>query len=420
MELPPLEAAQYDRLREDIRLRGIRIPILVDSGSGEVIDGRQRKRIASELGIRDIPTLYVGRLDDAERADLRLAVNLYRWHLTRAQMRELVAWSLRERPERSDRCVARTHSVTDKTVAAVRRRLEAGAEIPILDIRTGSDGRPYPASKPAAFGCSPSEGRRARALLERLGDDAPPRTASLRVLHKLANRKERADLKLAPDAMLPARIRVGRCDFRDLPVPDGSVDLIFTDPVWGKEGRKVMPDFAAWAARKLRPDGGLLLLYTGHAGLLEVGNHLSKSLTYLWTLSCYNGAKGTNTQHNLRIRSCWRPLLLFCRGKYRAGKVFDDAIISHDRDKTYHDYQQPVSEAMFYIGALTGPQATVCDPFLGSGTTACACILLGGGRRFRGSEVDPDAHRIARSRIAGAVRGGGRATTSASGAGVAR
>ena len=56
-------------------MRGIQIPILVDHTRGEVIDGKLRKQIADELGIREIPTIYVGRLPE-ERADLRLAVNL--------------------------------------------------------------------------------------------------------------------------------------------------------------------------------------------------------------------------------------------------------------------------------------------------------------------------------------------------------
>jgi hypothetical protein len=414
VELPPYEADLYGRLREDIRLRGIQVPILVDNATGEVIDGLQRRKIAAELKLKQIPTIHVGRLSPEERDDLRLAVNLYRRHLTRAQMRELVSWALRRTPEASDRCVANRTGVNHRTVAGVRSELEATGEILRLPTRTGLNGKTYPAAaKPSVYSTSASEARRARSLLDRLGDDAPPRPASLRVLHKLANRKDREALEEAPDARLPARIRVECCDFRDVPVPDGSVDLIFTDPPWGKEGRKLMPEFAAWAARKLRPDGGALLLYTGHAGLLEVGNHLSKSLTYLWAISCHNGAKGTNTQHHPPIRSCWRPMLLFCRGRYRAGKVFDDAVTSTDRDKTYHDYQQPVSEALFYLKALTGPKATVCDPFLGSGTTACACLRLGGGRSFWGSEVDPRAWAVARSRIAGEARAGGTATVPA-------
>jgi hypothetical protein len=278
-------------------------------------------------------------------------------------MRELIAWELKRRPEASDRSVAGLTGANHRTVAGVRRSLEANGEILRYETHTTSNGKHYPtAAKPAAFACSASEGRRARALLDRLGEDAPPRTASIRVLHKLANRKERDDLERDPDAKLPARIRIECCDFRDLPVPDGALDMIFTDPMWGKPGRKLMPAFATWAAKKLRPDGGLLLLYTGHAGLFEVGGQLARRLTYVWTISCYNGARGTHTLHDLGIRSCWRPMLLFCRGRYRAGKVFDDAIVSMDRDKTYHAHQQPLSEAMFYVGALTGPRSTICDP----------------------------------------------------------
>jgi hypothetical protein len=307
---------------------------------------------------------------------------------------------LKQHPTSSDRTVAGKTGVNHRTVANVRRRLEAGGEILHLPERDGCDGKKYPAAKPTVFACSSAEGRRARALLDRLGDEAPRRTASIRVLHKLANRMEREGLKTSPEAKLPPRIRIECYDFRDLAVPDDSVDLIFTDPPWGQGGRRLIPDFSHWAARKLRPDGGLLLLYTGHHGLLEIGGQIAKKLNYVWTLACHNGDRVKNTHLGLKIRCCWRPILVFCRGKFHPDRVFDDAVISQEREKTHHDCQQPLSEALFYIKALTGPKATVCDPFLGSGTTACAVARLGQGRRFWGSEIDADTWRIARSRVA--------------------
>jgi site-specific DNA-methyltransferase (adenine-specific) len=413
MELPPIPPDLCDRLREDIRLRGILVPILVDNATDEVIDGRLRRRIADELGIREIPTIHVGGLTPGERDDLRVVVNLYRRHLTRAQMRELVAWRIRRNPGESDRCVAERTGASHPTVARVRRGLEAGGTIYQLPTRDGRDGKKYPARKPATFACSAAESRRARALLGRLGDDAPGGTTSLRVLHKLANRKERAALVRDPDAELPAGIQVECCDFRDLAVPDGAVDLIFTDPPWGEAGLGLMPDLAGWAARKLRPDGGLLLLYTGHDTLPEAVCEIGKTLNFVWPIACYNGANVADTRHNIGIRSLWRPMLLFARGQYRAGKVFDDAIVSTDYDKTHHDHQQPLGEALFFIKALTRPKATICDPFLGSATTACACVRLGCGRRFWGSELDPDTYAIARSRVAEEVRSGGTEAASA-------
>jgi ParB-like chromosome segregation protein Spo0J len=411
MDLPPLEPDLFEKLREDIRLWGIQVPILVDSATGEVIDGRQRKRIATELRIKEVPTIYVSRLSSEERADLRLAVNLYRRHLSRAQMREVIAWSLKLAPHESDRSVAKKAGVNHRTVSGIRRGLESGGEILHLPTREGSDGKKYPAAKPTTFACSASEARRARTLLDRLGDDAPARPSSLRVLHKLVNRRDREALKNCPEARLPARIKIEHCDFRDLPVPDDSVDLIFTDPPWSGEGRFQMPEFAAWAARKLKPDGGVLLIYTGHAGLLEVGTEIAKKLSFIWTISCGNGHYGgTSTRYDLQIRCCWRPILMFARGKYRPGRTFDDAVVSEVPEKTHHRYQQPLSEALFYVKALSGPKSVVCDTFLGSGTTACAVARLGQWRRFWGSEIDPDTYRIARSRITEEVREGGTAT----------
>ena len=77
----------------------------------------------------------------------------------------------------------------------------------------------------------------------------------------------------------------------------------------------------------------MLLVYMGHSGLLEIGNEMSKRLTYVWTLSCFNGdGRGTSTS-DLMIRCCWRPILVFCRGNFRPAQVFDDAVISGDRER---------------------------------------------------------------------------------------
>src|SRR5271166_5397472 len=108
--VPPLPTISPDlrlRLNEDISIRGILVPVLI-SQDGECLDGRVRLEIAEELGLpaRAIPTIVVGRISAAERADLRLVLNLYRRQLTQVQIRELIAWELRRHPQASDRAVA--------------------------------------------------------------------------------------------------------------------------------------------------------------------------------------------------------------------------------------------------------------------------------------------------------------------------
>jgi DNA modification methylase len=50
--------------------------------------------------------------------------------------------------------------------------------------------------------------------------------------------------------------------------------------------------------------------------------------------------------------------------------------------------------------------AIVCDPFMGSGTTACAARLL--GHRFVGFELDGETCRLANERARGVSRGSAR------------
>src|SRR4051812_45392661 len=144
-ELPPIEPDLHRRLTEDILRRGVLVPIL-QAEDGEVLDGKVRLAIAEEHGLF-CPRIIVGKLSRAERGDLRVAVNLYRRHLSREQARHLVEWALRQEPEASDRRVASRSGVDHKTVGAARRRLEAIGEIPQYDARSTLNGRHYPAAR---------------------------------------------------------------------------------------------------------------------------------------------------------------------------------------------------------------------------------------------------------------------------------
>ena len=72
-------------------------------------------------------------------------------------------------------------------------------------------------------------------------------------------------------------------------------------------------------------------------------------------------------------------------------------------DKIVHPTQKPVALAEWMIG-LSGADcdATVLDPFMGSGTTGVACVKT--GRRFIGIELDEKYCEIAAKRIQAAER----------------
>lgn len=66
-------------------------------------------------------------------------------------------------------------------------------------------------------------------------------------------------------------------------------------------------------------------------------------------------------------------------------------------EKTEHPCQFPVALAQRLVRALTTEDAWVLDPYLGSGSTACAAILE--YRRPIGAEIDPGYRRIAQRRM---------------------
>jgi len=72
-------------------------------------------------------------------------------------------------------------------------------------------------------------------------------------------------------------------------------------------------------------------------------------------------------------------------------------------EKTDHPCQFPVALPQIFIRALTDKNAMVFDPFMGSGSTGVAALIE--GRRFIGSEINPQYISIAENRIKNTLNG---------------
>jgi len=81
--MPEMTDLQYLALKEDIKLRGLRTPILL-APDGRIVDGRHRFRACQELGIE--PNYVRAKYkSDAELAREVVSLNLKRRHLTQSQ-----------------------------------------------------------------------------------------------------------------------------------------------------------------------------------------------------------------------------------------------------------------------------------------------------------------------------------------------
>ena len=113
--MPPMPPEQFAALKADIAERGVLTPIDVDE-HGTILDGHHRHRACSELGITDVPTVVrLGLTEESKRAFARKS-NALRRHLTRKQVRQLVADQLRDTPRWANNRIGRELGVDSKTV----------------------------------------------------------------------------------------------------------------------------------------------------------------------------------------------------------------------------------------------------------------------------------------------------------------
>lgn len=85
------------------------------------------------------------------------------------------------------------------------------------------------------------------------------------------------------------------------------------------------------------------------------------------------------------------------KGQIYAGDVWTDIRDERRKGLLRYDNALPVPLCSRVIRSTTNPGDLVADPFLGSGTTAVACLQ--DGRRFYGGDLNPEALRFTMGRI---------------------
>jgi ParB-like chromosome segregation protein Spo0J len=167
---PLMSEAELQELAEDIKKNGLSAPIVLwhpdGDGKPSLIDGRNRLDALAPLGLlvfdengRLVRLAFKKRQNDCHPitfADqscdpyaLALSLNVHRRHLTNEQKRELIGKVLKAKPEASNVAIAKAVKADDKTVASVRRELEANSEIPNKPDRVEASGRRARGRKPA-------------------------------------------------------------------------------------------------------------------------------------------------------------------------------------------------------------------------------------------------------------------------------
>jgi predicted RNA methylase len=188
------------------------------------------------------------------------------------------------------------------------------------------------------------------------------------------------------------------CDIRDAHkfVAANSIDIIITDPPYGREYLHLYDALAEFAAHTLK-ESGLCVVMCGVGCLPQAMEALGRYLNYVWALS-YETPGRHSKLFPLRIINGWKPILYFVKGKLPddAPWVFD-VIKSPQPEKTDHEWQQNLEAFTELVKRFTHSGMVVCDPFCGTGTTGVAA--LANGCRFVGLDADSEVLEVARKRL---------------------
>jgi len=186
-------------------------------------------------------------------------------------------------------------------------------------------------------------------------------------------------------------------DFRDLAeeLKDDSVDLIFTDPPYDDKSLPLYEQMAEVAARVLKP-GGSLVSYCGHMQMMQAALAIQKHLRFWQPLCCLHaGPYARLTEFGVVAR--FKPMLWFVKGTRADKHTFVENVVTGQREKDHHEWQQSEAEAAYFIETLSPSGGFVVDFFAGGGTTIVAALRL--ERAAIGYEKSAKHHAAAMKRL---------------------
>ncbi|MBN4050260.1 DNA modification methylase [Desulfobulbus sp. AH-315-M07] len=181
-------------------------------------------------------------------------------------------------------------------------------------------------------------------------------------------------------------------------IEPGSIDAVICDLPYCHEALPLYAALARVAERVLKP-GGACVVMCGSGSLPEVVELLSARLTYVWTIAFT--VKTRSPVRDPDVLSRWKPIVVFARGPYAGKRILCDVIESTCKEKQLHEWQQDQAAFEQLVKLFAEPGDLVLDPCCGSGTTGAAALKL--GCKFIGLDIDPEAVKVARARLAEAA-----------------
>ena len=200
-------------------------------------------------------------------------------------------------------------------------------------------------------------------------------------------------------------------------VPDGSIDLIMTDPVYQN-----IDDYA-WLAetalRVLAPKGAALVwcskpkLARSQIAMENAGLEYVYTLDYTvtaktyrmrwynlfcWSTPClWMQRDGSASRPRRWIPDVYNDSIMLDGESVELRKAVGDTFVSTGGPSGGYIWNKNLGVLKAWLDAFSAPGATIWDPFTGSGSVPVVCRLL--GRHFYASEIKSDVAAAAQQRL---------------------
>ena len=229
--------------------------------------------------------------------------------------------------------------------------------------------------------------------------------------------------------MVNVELKQGDCLELMKDIPDGSVDLVLTDPPYGTTACKwdsVIPFESMWEQlnRIIKPNGAICLFGSEpFSSALRMSNIKNFKYDWIWQKSNVMGFLNAKKRplketENISVfnSKVYYPqgLEINEKGENRRGKQtetlgkyepinkseyknYPRTILQFKSERGCHPTQKPVALLEYLIRTYTNEGETVLDFTMGSGSTGVACVNT--NRNFIGIELDENYFKIAKERI---------------------
>jgi hypothetical protein len=179
-------------------------------------------------------------------------------------------------------------------------------------------------------------------------------------------------------------------------IPDASVDLIFTDPVYSE---RPLYDWLGSVARRILKPGGAVLCWSNGKWHHDNARWLEDAgLTYRYDFGCVITG-GSAPMNGKIISKTNRIMWLDTDGRSKMRGYLADGYASATMSRLYGEWswtKNPIYCEQA-IEAFAHNDAIVLDPFAGQGTLPAVAQIC--GRAFVAFEIDPDTAARARARV---------------------